>query len=36
MYEITVSPWDSETLASPIIWTAVKYIYKKDFNKNED
>ena len=27
MYEVTVSPWDSQTLASPILWTAVKYVY---------
>ena len=33
-----VSPWDSQTLASPILWTAVKYIYvcEKDGYKNED
>ena len=36
MYEATVSPWDSQTLASPILWTAVKYVYKKDCYKNED
>ena len=29
MYEVTVSPRDSQTLASPIIWTVVKsYIQK--------
>ena len=36
MYEVTVSPWDSRTLASPILWTAVKNLYKKDCYKNED
>ena len=36
MYEVTVSPWDSQTLASPILWTAVKYVYKKDRYKSED
>ena len=35
MYEVTVSPWDSQVLASLILWTAVKYAYKKDCYKNE-
>ena len=36
MYEVKVSPRDSQTLASPILWTAVKYAYKKYYCKNED
>ena len=31
-----MSPWDSQTLASPILWTAVKNVYKKDCYKNKD
>ena len=36
MYEITVRLWDSQMLANPLLWTAVKYVYKKDCYKNED
>ena len=28
MYHVTASPWVSQTLARPILWTAVKYIRK--------
>ena len=34
MYEITVSPWVIQTLASPILGIAVKYVYRKDGYKN--
>ena len=36
MYQVMVSPWVSQTFARTIWWTAVKYIAKKDYYKNED
>ena len=28
VYQVTIDPWVSQTLATPILWTAVKYIRK--------